>query len=88
LAILLVGLPIALNRDLTKGKMDFRGFYEAGRNVLDHGQRLENTTFHYYLPSLDVAFVAIAWLPLPIAGGLWYFLDCCSWIGLLQSANR
>ncbi len=88
LAILLIGLPIALNREATNRNLDFRGFYAASRSVLDHGERLENTTFHYYLPSLDVAFVAIAWLPMPIAGGLWYALGCWSWIGLLQSANR
>jgi hypothetical protein len=88
LAILLVGLPIALNRQATNKDLDFRGFYEAGRSVLEHGQRLDDTSFHYYLPSLDVAFVAVAWLPMPIAGGLWYLLGCCSWIGLLQSASR
>jgi hypothetical protein len=88
LAILLIGLPIALNREATNKNLDFCGFYKASRSVLDHGERLENTTFHYYLPSLDVAFVAIAWLPMPIAGGLWYLLGCWSWIGLLQSANR
>jgi hypothetical protein len=86
--ILLIGLPIALNREANHKNLDFRGFYEASRSVLEHGQRLEDTRFHYYLPSLDFAFVAIAWLPAPIAGGLWYFLGCWSWIGLLQSANR
>jgi hypothetical protein len=87
LALLLVGLPIALNRAVTHGVSDFRGFYEASRNVLDYGVRLENTTFAYYWPSLDVAFVAFAWLPMPIAGALWYLLGCASWIGLLRSAN-
>lgn len=87
LSLLLIGMPIAVNRALTQGVSDFRGFYQASQFVLSHGARLPNATFAYYLPSLDVAFGAIAWLPMPIAVILWYLLGCWSWIGLLRSVN-
>jgi hypothetical protein len=87
LALLLIGMPIAVNRAVTQGVSDFRGFYQASQFTLSHGARLPNTTFAYYLPSLDVAFAAIAWLPMPIAAVLWYLLGCWSWIGLLRSVN-
>jgi hypothetical protein len=88
LAILLIGLPIAVNRAVNHGVSDFRGFYQASRYTLAHGLRLSDTTFAFYLPSLDVAFESIAWMPMPIAAAIWYLLGCWSWIALLRSVNR
>ena len=87
LAILLVGLPIAVNRAVTHGVSDLRGFHEASRFTLTHGLRLPGTTFAFYLPSLDVAFEVIAWMPMPIAATIWYLLGCWSWIALLRSID-
>jgi hypothetical protein len=87
-AILLVGLPIAVNRAVNHGVSDFRGFHQASQFTLAHGLRLSDTTFAFYLPSLDVAFEAIAWMPMPIAAVIWYLLGCWSWIALLRSVNR
>ena len=88
LAILLIGLPIAVNRAVNHGVSDFRGFHQASQFTLAHGLRLSDTTFAFYLPSLDVAFEAIAWMPMSIAAVIWYLLGCWSWIALLRSVNR
>ncbi len=87
LTILLIGMPIAVNRAVTNGVSDFRGFHQASQFTLAHGLRLPGTTFAFYLPSLDVAFEAIAWMPLPIAAVIWYLLGCWSWIALLRSVD-
>ena len=72
---------------VTHGVSDFRGFYQASQFTLAHGLRLPDTTFAFYLPSLDVAFEAIAWMPMPVAAVIWYLLGCWSWIALLRSVN-
>ena len=87
LTILLIGMPIAVNRAVNHGVSDFRGFHQASRFTLSHGLRLPDTTFAFYLPSLDVAFEAVAWMPMPVAAAIWYLLGCWSWIALLRSVN-
>ena len=86
---LLAGFPIALYRAANNtGGTDFPEFYAAGRYVLEHRQ-LEPTAFlKYYWPSLDVAWAALAWMPLPVAAAVWYAIGCGAWLGLLRTTER
>lgn len=87
--LLLVGLPIALNRAIRDvGGTDFMQFYRAGRHVLEHGDTTPQRFLKYYWPSLDVAWAGIAWMPVPVACILYYVFSCGTWIGLLASTGK
>jgi alpha-1,2-mannosyltransferase len=86
--LLAAGLVVTLNREVTQGVSDFRGFHEASHYLMQRGERLSDTTFAYYLPSLEVACIGLAWLPLSVAGTIWYLLGCWSWIALLRSVDH
>ena len=86
--LLLVGLPIALYRATHSEELDFVTFYKAGRYLWETGVREPASGLCKYLPSMDVAWMAIAWLPLPVAAAAWYCLGAWSWIGLLGTIRR
>jgi len=87
--LLLAAYPIALYRATgDTGGTDFPEFYAAGRYVLEHGARQPTTMLYYYLPSLDVAWAALAWLPVSVAASVWYAVGCLSWLCLLGAIDR
>ncbi|MGO8751315.1 MAG: glycosyltransferase family 87 protein [Thermoguttaceae bacterium] len=86
-ALLLVGLPIAVNRTI-HDKGDFAQFYRSGRHVLEHGDTEPHRFLKYYWPSLDVAWAAVACLPLSVGCVLYYALNCGAWIALLAATKR
>ena len=88
LVILVVACcPVAWYRVVYQvGGTDFPGFYEAGRYVLEHQARHPRTLLHRFLPSVDVAWAAVAAVPLPIASVCWYGLNVLAWVGLLRQA--
>lgn len=89
LLALAVGLPIALHRAIhNTGGTDFPEFYAAGRHVLEHRDRQPNSILYYYLPSVDAAWSALAWMPLPVAAAVWYLLSAGTWVGLLLAVRR
>jgi hypothetical protein len=85
---LLVGLPIALNRVIQGAGTDFNRFYGSARYLLDHGARHPRSEWAHYLPSVDVPWVVLTVLPLPVAVVVFYVLGCWSWIGLLGTVQR
>jgi hypothetical protein len=87
-ALLLAGLPIAVNRAVQRGGTDFPKFYDSGRCLLEHGTRNPDTALVRYLPSMEVPWVLLAWMPLPVAVGVWYAVGCWSWCGLLAAVSR
>ena len=86
--LLLIGLPIAWHRAIHRTNLDFVTFYDAGRYLWEHGARDPASGLCKYLPSADVAWMAIALLPLPLAAAAWYCLGAWSWIGLLGTIRR
>jgi len=88
LGLLVVAAPVVLLRNINDGGSDFLEYYTAGRHILEHGARQPNTILAYYWPSVDVAWAALAWMPFPIAAGVWYVIGCWSWIGLLNAIGR
>lgn len=83
-----VGLVVYLVRVLNDAAgTDFPEFYAAGRHVLEHGARHPESLLHRYLPSVDVAWVLIAWMPFPMAAVVWYLINVGTWLGLLHSVD-
>ena len=89
LAVLLCGLPIAMNRAIEhKGASDFVAFYDSARYLMEHGTRSPQSEMARYLPSADVPWLALAILPVWLASMVYYLLGCWSWIGLLDTTGR
>jgi hypothetical protein len=88
LGVLVAAAPMVLVRNVRDGGSDFLEYYTAGRYVLEHGARQPDTILGYYWPSVDVAWAALAWMPLPLAAAVWYAISCGSWIGLLNATGR
>ena len=86
--LLLIGLPFAWFGAAHKSELDFVTFYKAGGYLWEHGSRDPASGLCKYLPSADVAWMAIAWLPLSVAAVVWYCLGVWSWIGLLGTIRR
>ena len=87
--LILVGCPLFLARVMSSPTgTDFPEFHAAGQYVLDHGARQPDTILAFYLPSLDVAWAGLAWLPMPIAAFVWYLAGSLAWLGLLGAVNR
>jgi hypothetical protein len=86
--LLLVGFAIAAGRAVLNGGSDFPYFYAAGKYVWEHGARDPGSNLVKYLPSIDVPWVLLVWLPLPIAGCVWYLVGCLGWFGLLHAIGR
>lgn len=92
--VLSVGLlvafcPVAMNRAIndTSGT-DFPEYYAGGAYVLEHGEIMPGSMAAYYLPSIDVAWAAVALMPLPMASVVWYVFGCVCWAGLLMATYR
>lgn len=86
---LVVGLVIAVNRAYhAGGGTDFPEFHAAGRHVLEHRSRYPGTILVKYLPSLDVAWAALGWLPRPLAAVVYYFINVGFLAGLLGAIHR
>jgi hypothetical protein len=89
IVLLLIGLPIALNRSIQNdGGVDFPHFYQSGKYVLEHGARDPASVLGRYLPSADIPFAIFAWMPLSMAAGVWYLFNCWTWFGLLGTTSR
>jgi len=86
--LLLGGLPVALYRALSDNTNDFTCFHQAGRYVLEHGARDPESGLSKYLPSADVAWMALGWMPLGLAAIVWYLIGVGSWFGLLRAIGR
>lgn len=79
---------VYLYRSLGRGEgTDFPEFYQAGRHILEHGARQPDSLLHRYLPSVDVAWVLIAWMPMPVSAVVWYLLSVGTWVGLLRCVD-
>jgi hypothetical protein len=89
LLVMLLALPVYLYRVYhNRGGCDFVQFYDAGRNVLETHTRLPRSLLHFYLPSLDVAWAAIACMPLILSAVLYYLFSCGTWLGVLAATHR
>lgn len=83
---LAVAFPIAQYRAVYQtGGTDVPEFYEVGRYILEHGQRDPHSFLKYYLPSIDVAWSALAAMPLWLTSCVWYAFGCLTWLGLLRT---
>lgn len=80
------GAPVAVRR-MVRGHSDFHRFYQAGRTVLEHGQRDPDTILGYYWPSLDVAWSGLAWMPQTAAAVVWYAFSVGTWLALLWTIS-
>jgi len=88
IGLLAAAAPLVWLRSVTDGGSDFFEYYAAGRYVLEHGARQPDTILAYYWPSLDVAWAALAWMPLGMAAAVWCAVGCWCWIGLLGAVGR
>src|SRR5687767_5341379 len=62
--LLILGCPWACWRATYNSACDFNEFHAAGRAMLLNGVRDADGIFRYYLPSLNVAWAGLGWLPL------------------------
>jgi len=86
---LLIGMAISVNRAYhAQGGTDFPEFHAAGRYVLLHGARHPQTILVNYLPSVDVAWAALGWMPMPVAAAVWYLVNAATWLALLAAIHR
>ncbi|GAB6166773.1 hypothetical protein JCM19992_27730 [Thermostilla marina] len=71
-----------------KGGTDFPEFYAAGRYVVEHHDRDPKSILYNYLPSIDVPFAVLAWLPMPVAAGVYYLVNVGFLFGLMRALYR
>jgi len=98
--VLIVIFPWAILRAVKDGGCDLRDFCVSGQYVLDHGVRMFEilddgghiarpaSCLARYLPSVDVAFIPLALLPIQVTAALWYCMNVASWYGLLRIVRR
>jgi len=86
--ILVVFFPIVVYRTSRMNSNDFWQFYESSRFVLEHGVRAPDSKFLHYLPSVDVAAAAVAWMPIPLAAAAWFGIMVTGWFFLLIAVRR
>jgi hypothetical protein len=87
-ALLLGFFPYVLRRLTNNDGCDFWLFYDSSRYVLDYGLRAPKSKFLHYLPSVDVAFAGLVWLPLKWAAVAWWALMTSAWLFLLAAVRR
>ncbi len=88
-AALLVGSsPWVIYRTTRHTSSDFWGFYSSARYIWEHGVRMPQSKFLHYLPSLDVAFGLVAWLPESWAAVAWLAIMTLAWLCLLAAVRR
>ena len=86
---LLVGLvPFGLFRTCRKDGCDFWLFYDSAQYIWEYGARAPKSKFLHYLPSIDVAFASIAWLPMRGAAVVWCGLMTAGWLCLMANIRR
>ncbi len=86
--LLVAAFPLAEYRATRARGCDFTQFLAAGRYAVEHGARQPETPLTKYLPSADVPWALLAWLPLPIGMAVWYGIGCATWLGLLHTMRR
>ena len=65
-----------------------------GNSTLRHGTfgRMAlvppDSKFSHYLPSVDVAFGLLAWMPFPAAAVVWFAIMIAAWLWLLAAVHR
>ena len=88
-ATLLLALPVFLYRVINDaGGTDFPEFHAAGRHVLEHGARHPESILHRYLPSVDVAWTLLGWMPRTAAAVVYYLFTVFTWLGLLRAIGH
>ena len=86
---LLVGFfPSVLSRLTRLTSSDFWLFHESARYIWEHGARAPHSKFIHYLPSVDVAFAALAWMSLRWTAMAWFALMTTGWLCLLAGVYR
>lgn len=97
---LAVIFPWSVLRAVKDGGCDLQDFCIAGKYVLDHSVRMYEirdeednmvraaSCLARYLPSVDVAFIPLALLPLPVTAAIWYGMNVASWYALLRVVRR
>jgi alpha-1,2-mannosyltransferase len=101
MALALVAIfPWSVHRAVKDGGCDLQDFCISGQYVLDHGVRMYEildedgniaraaSCLGRYLPSVDIAFIPLALLPISITAALWYCMNVASWYGLLRIVQR
>lgn len=86
--LILVALGSYLLRVRDGNACDFLAFWAAGRHVIEHGTRLDDSLLYRYLPSLDVAWAIFGWMPLAVAAIAYFAFSCGTWVGLLATVHR
>ena len=95
-AALLVGfVPMAISRTTTKhtsgdrvhAGTDFWEFDCSG-DIWQDGVRPPDSKFNHYLPSVDVAFGLLAWMPFSLAAVVWLAIMIAAWLCLLAAVHR
>ena len=88
LAASLVGFsPLGIYRTQRRTSSDFWEFYESARYIWEYGVRMPHTKFQHYLPSLDLAFGLLAWMPMFWAAVVWLAPMTLGWIFLLAAVR-
>lgn len=86
---LLIGLvPFGLFRTCRNDGSDFWLFYQSAEYIWEFGARAPKSKFLHYLPSVDVAFASIAWLPMRGAAAVWCGLMTAAWLSLMANVRR
>ena len=94
--LLVAFCPMALSRTTTpntRGETvhagtDFWEFYSSARHIWQDGARAPDSKFSHYLPSVDVAFGLLAWMPFPAAAVVWFAIMIAAWLWLLAAVHR
>jgi hypothetical protein len=95
-ALTLAFCPLAISRtatpnttgDAVNAGTDFWEFYRSAGHVWQEGARAVDSKFSHYLPSVDVAFGLLAWMPFRMAAVVWLLLMTAAWLCLLAAVRR
>ena len=66
----------------------FLGILLFGADVWQDGVRPPDSKFNHYLPSVDVAFGLLAWMPFSLAAVVWLAIMIAAWLCLLAAVHR
>jgi hypothetical protein len=88
--------PLAISRTATQNTTgdtvnagtDFWEFYRSAGHIWHDGARAVDSKFSHYLPSLDVAFGLVAWMPFNAAAVVWLAMMTAAWLCLLAAVRR
>ncbi len=85
---LAIGCPIAVNRAMHSAGTDYVMFCDNGRYIVEHGVRNPTSNLARYWPSVDVLWIAMAYVPIAVGMTIWYALNVGSWYGLLRTIRE